>query len=229
MIENLKDKDMSHQFLSVVKDLEPPGSLSDNISYDFSFSRVEKLYESFHNGTALRVSYFILVVLNRTYGKITKEEDFLVYRVVSGDSSELMVADPGIKMDVGIDECLQYECTLERSRFHLKDVILGSIVFKVLKLKIVHIEVSILRKEIIVSGGTTVSESEILNRFEIMDGGPIKGERIPIRIYLASTDLTPSYKNQRFQVKYFLNMILHDDCDRKYFKQQEVEIWRKKI
>jgi hypothetical protein len=30
----------SEPFIQLVKDLEPPGSLTDNISYDFAFSRV---------------------------------------------------------------------------------------------------------------------------------------------------------------------------------------------
>ena len=31
--------------------------------------------------------------------------------------------------------------------------------------------------------------SETLNKFEVMDGAPVKGEVVPIRFYLASTDL----------------------------------------
>lgn len=64
-----------------------------------------------------------------------------------------------------------------------------------------------------------------------MDGAPVKGECIPIRFYLASTELTPTYKNvnNRFSCKYFLNLVLIDEEDRRYFKQQEIELWRKKI
>ncbi len=52
--------------------------MTDNISYDFSFSRVEMPYETFA-GIAIRTRYFINVVINRSYGKVTKEEDFLVH------------------------------------------------------------------------------------------------------------------------------------------------------
>ncbi len=34
--------------MSIVKDLEPPGTLNDNISYDFAFNRVEKKFESYY-------------------------------------------------------------------------------------------------------------------------------------------------------------------------------------
>jgi len=42
IIENLYDKTQSSTFLQLVRDLEPPGALTDNMTYDFSFNRVEK-------------------------------------------------------------------------------------------------------------------------------------------------------------------------------------------
>jgi len=63
-----------------------------------------------------------------------------------------------------------------------------------------------------------------------MDGCPSKGEVIPIRLYLAGYDLTPTFKNinNKYSVKYFLNLVLVDEEDRRYFKQQEITLWRKK-
>ena len=65
-----------------------------------------------------------------------------------------------------------------------------------------------------------------------MDGAPVKGEVVPIRFYLASAQgLTPTYKsiNNRVSTKYFLHLVLLDEQDRRYFKQQEIELWRKQI
>ena len=74
-------------------------------------------------------------------------------------------------------------------------------------------------------------ESETLAKFEVMDGAPVRGECIPIRLFLKGYDLTPSYKNvnNKFSVKYFLNLVLVDEEDRRYFKQQEIILWRKKL
>lgn len=43
------------------------------------------------------------------------------------------------------------------------------------------------------------------------------GECIPVRLYLSGYDLTPTYKNVqgRFSVKYFLNLILVDEEERR--------------
>ena len=48
---------------------------------------------------------------------------------------------------------------------------------------------------------------------------------------MSSLDLTPTYKNtsHKFSVKYYLNLVLVDQEDRRYFKQQEVILWRKDI
>lgn len=55
-----------------------------------------------------------------------------------------------------------------------------------------------------------------------MDGAPVRGESIPIRVFLSCYDLTPTMKdiNKKFSVKYFLNLVLMDEEDRRYFKQQ---------
>lgn len=63
-------------------------------------------------------------------------------------------------------------------------------------------------------------------RYEIMDGAPVKGESIPIRVFLAGYDLTPTMRdiNKKFSVKYYLNLVLVDEEERRYFKQQVREI-----
>ena len=66
-------------------------------------------------------------------------------------------------------------------------------------------------------------------RYEIMDGAPVKGESIPIRLFLAGFELAPTMRDvfKKFSVRYFLNLVLVDEEDRRYFKQQEIQIWRK--
>ena len=60
-----------------------------------------------------------------------------------------------------------------------------------------------------------------------MDGAPVKGESIPIRVFLAGYDLTPTMRdiNKKFSVKYYLNLVLVDEEERRYFKQQVRQIF----
>ena len=150
---------------------------------------LEKQFETY-NGIVIRLRYYIKVVINRNYNCITKEEEF----IVSNLGTEPDTNRP-IKMEVGIEECLHIEFEFNQSKFHLKDCILGKVFFNLVRIKIKHMELSIIRKEIVGTGQNAVTETENLNKFEIMDGAPVKGECIPIRFYLASTDLTPTYPN----------------------------------
>ena len=93
-------------------------------------------------------------------------------------------------------------------------------------------ELAIIRRESAGSGANSYNESESITKFELMDGAPVKGEIVPIRLYLSPLEnLTPTYNlvNSAFSVKYFLNLVLVDEEDRRYFKQQEVVFWRKLI
>ena len=56
----------------------------------------------------------------------------------------------------------------------------------------------------------------------------IAGESIPIRLFLSPYELTPTHRNinNKFSVKYYLNLVLVDEEDRRYFKQQEITIYR---
>jgi vacuolar protein sorting-associated protein 26 len=85
------------QFMSIVRDLEPPGALSDNISYDFGFSRFELPFETFA-GISFRTRYYVNLIILRNYGKITKEEDFLVHNPFTTEPE----VNPPISMDIGL-------------------------------------------------------------------------------------------------------------------------------
>ena len=52
----------------------------------------------------MRLRYYINVVINRNYNRITKEEEFMVQN--SGAQPE---ENHPIKMEVGIEECLHIE------------------------------------------------------------------------------------------------------------------------
>ena len=131
-------------------------------------------------------------------------------------------------MEVGIEDCLHIEFEYNKAKYHLKDCVLGKVYFNLVRIKIKHMEIGIVKKETIGGGQNQVTESETLTKFEVMDGAPVKGEQIPIRFYLASTELTPTYMqvNNRFSTRYYLNLVLIDEEERRYFKQQEITIWR---
>ncbi|KAK3918680.1 Vacuolar protein sorting-associated protein 26 [Frankliniella fusca] len=222
-IDLFYDRGNHHEFTSLVKDLARPGELMQNTAYSFEFQNVEKPFESY-TGSNVRLRYFLRVTIIRRISDIVKELDIVVHTLSSYPD-----ANNSIKMEVGIEDCLHIEFEYNKSKYHLKDVIVGKIYFLLVRIKIKHMEIAIIKRETTGSGPNSYLENETIAKYEIMDGAPVKGESIPIRVFLAGYDLTPTMRdiNKKFSVRYYLNLVLMDDEDRRYFKQQEITLWRK--
>ena len=180
------DRGNHYEFLSLGQELAAPGELQHPQTFDFNFKNVEKQYEAY-NGINVRLRYFIRVTVSRRMADVVREKDISVYsyRIPPETNSS-------IKMDVGIEDCLHIEFEYSKSKYHLKDVIVGRIYFLLVRLKIKHMELSIIRRETTGAPPNQYNESETLVRFEvsfyslhylcfllmkrqIMDGSPSRG------------------------------------------------------
>jgi vacuolar protein sorting-associated protein 26 len=163
------DRGNHHEFLSLGQELAAPGELQHPQTFEFNFKNVEKQYESY-NGINVKLRYFVRVTVSRRMADVVREKDLWVYsyRIPPETNSS-------IKMDVGIEDCLHIEFEYSKSKYHLKDVIVGRIYFLLVRLKIKHMELSIIRRETTGAAPNQYNESETLVRFEIMDGSPSRG------------------------------------------------------
>ncbi|KAJ8099702.1 vacuolar protein sorting-associated protein 26-domain-containing protein [Lipomyces tetrasporus] len=221
-IEMFADRGNTYDFLTLGQELAAPGELQHPESFEFEFRNVEKQFESY-NGINVRLRYFVRVTVGRRMADVIREKDLWVYSYnIPPDTVS------SIKMDVGIEDCLHIEFEYSKSRYHLKDVIVGRIYFLLVRLKIKHMELSIIRRETTGTPPNQYNESETLVRFEIMDGAPVRGETIPIRLFLGGFDLTPTYRdvNKKFSTRTFLSLVLIDEDARRYFKQSEIVLYR---
>eukprot|EP00549_Striatella_unipunctata_P019287 CAMPEP_0118686764 /NCGR_PEP_ID=MMETSP0800-20121206/8000_1 /TAXON_ID=210618 ORGANISM="Striatella unipunctata, Strain CCMP2910" /NCGR_SAMPLE_ID=MMETSP0800 /ASSEMBLY_ACC=CAM_ASM_000638 /LENGTH=357 /DNA_ID=CAMNT_0006583857 /DNA_START=133 /DNA_END=1207 /DNA_ORIENTATION=- len=239
-----------YDFISLSKELSLPGSIvSPKTDIPFHFRHIEKEHETYR-GRNVAVRYFVRVVLERKFlPPIQKEQDVIV-QIVQQEPQK----NEAIKMEVGIEDCLHIEFEYQKRCYHLRDTIVGKVNFLLVRIKIKHMELAVLRRETSGEGvasmalgdainsnkaiatdtaTNTMTETQTLIKYEIMDGAPVKGEVIPVRLCLKGipADLTPTYTaiNNRFSVRYFLNLVLVDQEDRRYFKQQEILLWRKDL
>jgi len=239
-----------YDFISLTKELSPPGSIFQAMTeIPFLFKHVEKEHESYM-GRNVNVHYFIKVMLERKFlPPITQETD--VWVQLYGQSP---AQNEAIKMEVGIEDCLHIEFEYERRAYHLKDTIIGNIHFLLVRIKIKYMELAVIRREISGEGVASImmdkennnnntaatagsnnifTETQTLIKYGIMDGCPFAKDVIPVRLSLEGipADLTPTYTsvNNRFSVRYYLNLVLVDEEDRRYFKQQEIVLWRKEL
>nr|XP_023914536.1 vacuolar protein sorting-associated protein 26A-like [Quercus suber]POF08022.1 vacuolar protein sorting-associated protein 26a [Quercus suber] len=222
-IELFFDRGNFYDFTSLVRELDVPGELYERKTYPFEFSTVEMPHESY-NGVNVRLRYILKVTIGRNYvTNMVEYQEFVVRNFTPPPP-----INNSIKMEVGIEDCLHIEFEYNTSKYHLKDAILGKIYFLLVRIKIKNMELEIRRRESTGSGPNTYVETETLAKFELMDGAPVRGESIPIRLFLSPYELTPTYRNinNKFSVKYFLNLVLVDEEDRRYFKQQEITVYR---
>jgi len=227
-IELLYDQGNPYEFTMLVQELEGQSDspLTSNKNYPFEFANVDKAFESYV-GNNVRLRYFLRCKISRTYSaNIIKELTFAVQNVEIEPEM-----NSSIKMEVGIEDCLHIEFEYNKSKYHLQDVVIGKIYFLLVRIKIKHMELCVIKRESTGSGSNMYNESENITKFEIMDGAPVRGESIPVRLFLSPYNLGPTFKgvHNRFSVKYYLNLVLVDEEDRRYFKQQEITLYRNKL
>lgn len=60
----------------------------------------------------------------------------------------------------------------------------------------------------------------ILSWAELTRRAASTGETIPIRLFLGGFELTPTFRdvNKKFSTRYYLNLVLIDEENRRYFK-----------
>lgn len=225
-IQMLYDRERSQEFVTQIRHLDDPGTLSGERQYSFEFTDVEKKYETY-TGIAVRLRYFLRITVARAQYTADAVREFDV--CVQHLDDEPAAPPAPIRMEVGIENALHIEFEHDKNKYHLSDLVIGKIYFVTVQIQIKRMEMEIRKKELAGAGVNTVSESETMLKFEVMDGAPVQGESIPVRMFLTgSKSLTPTYRsvNNKFSVKYFLNLVLVDVDDRRYFKQSEITLWR---
>lgn len=208
-------------FLCLSHDLASAAELDHSETYNFSFKDVEKRYESYR-GKNLNVNYYVKITVLRKSTDITKVKKFWVY--IYSSPTDLKKS---IKLDIGIENCLHIEFEYSKSTYSLKDVLVGRIYFLLTRLKIKHMEISLITRETVGNVPNQLTDSSTV-RYEIMDGSPVKGETIPIRLFLGGYELTPTIKTNMFTVKNYLSLVIIDEDGRRYFKQSEIVLFRSK-
>lgn len=225
MIDYTFDKSAKLEFTTITQEKEDPGELTESKVYQFRFI-VPKNDETYH-GNIVQLRYALHAKIRRAYGAgVECWKDIAVQNIVAPP-----VQHKRIKMEVGIDGCLHIEFEYQREQYALSDVLLGKVYFLRIKIKIKHMELVLIRHETTGTGATTYSEDETIGKYEIMQGVPVRGQVIPVRMFLAPYELSPTFNNvhKAFSVRYYLDLVLIDEKDQRFFKRQEITLWRDRL
>jgi vacuolar protein sorting-associated protein 26 len=240
---NLKGKKLNHQgvkvellgkfevhfdrgnddvFFSREQTLLPAGALENSMALDFSFTDLQFPHESY-NGINVRLRYFLLVTIGQSVLDTTKEKELWVHCM-----QKIPDQNPPIRMEVGVENALHIEFEFSKSKFHLHDVVVGKIYFLLIRLKIKSMEISIIKVETSGVQPNIYEDKNTVTKYEIMDGCPTRGETIPIRLFLSGVDIEPTMHQilDKMSVQWYLNIVLTDEDDRRYFKKHEMLLYR---
>ena len=229
LIENYIDPKNSVKFLSLSNDISKNGILTKKSNvFNFIFKKVKLKYESY-KGDLVELKYLIKVTISKKMRSFSYEEEFAVIQPY--DKEILTKNDEPISMNVGIKNLLTILIELNHINYSIHGTLKGTVTFGKVNLMITKMEIQLLKKEKIYgySNKTQKNISEkIVATYELIDGGPYKNETIPFRFFLSPYNLTPTYIDiaSYFSSRYFLNLVIKDQENNKYFKQKEIFLFR---
>ena len=89
-------------------------------------------------------------------------------------------------------------------------------------------QLNLYRVESYNSEDTVFKKKTLVKQFEIMDGPPVRGECIPIRIFLANEKIWPfiPFRGCPLKVEHYLRAQLTDENGKGYFKRLKLEFIR---
>lgn len=74
-----------------------------------------------YSGMNVRLRYLVRVTITRSYSNCVKEQEFAVQNFLTVANQAIAEAPvQGIKMEVGIEDCLHIEFEFDKQKYHLK-------------------------------------------------------------------------------------------------------------
>eukprot|EP00485_Elphidium_margaritaceum_P007732 CAMPEP_0202700646 /NCGR_PEP_ID=MMETSP1385-20130828/13823_1 /ASSEMBLY_ACC=CAM_ASM_000861 /TAXON_ID=933848 /ORGANISM="Elphidium margaritaceum" /LENGTH=314 /DNA_ID=CAMNT_0049357879 /DNA_START=38 /DNA_END=982 /DNA_ORIENTATION=- len=216
-------------FLSQKLTLKTQGTLTKDEAFDFKFNAPVLSFCSFY-GSLFKCRYLIRVVLARPklfQSSIKHDTEFM-----SLNEQELPAPKP-VSMSVGVDECLHIKFEYKNTNISVHGFLEGTVTVITNTLKINTMQIQLLRREMVKTAQThrpEIINTEVIGKYEIMDGYPCDGDVIPFRMFVQSFKaVTNTQCNNYFSVRYFANLGLIDTDGRRYFKTCELALFRTQI
>jgi len=192
--------------------------------FQYEFDGVNKAADSYY-GSRMRVRWLLRVVMRRNaLPDVIEEEEIWV------ENPSFAIASGPMRAEVGVESCLHIEFEFDNRSYHLRETVQGLILFHMVQgIRLRSVELTIVCRETIGKGRDALHFARTVGQLEVMDGHPALETNVPMRLHLGAYPLTQTINNPElgYGVRYFLNVILLDTNDRRYYKQQEVHLWRK--
>lgn len=211
------NKEVYERFYQRTQVLMPQGDLVEELSTDFTFENINIPTNTYY-GTAINALYGIEVRI------VHRVSDFVVEKQFIGLSYSTYPLKTTIHNEVGIKNILHVEFIFPRQAYDARETIVGAACFILVKLRIVFMRMNVFRSEVYNSESSFFKKKTLLKTYDILDGAPVKGDFIPIRLFLADTGIWPydNYKGSNLEVEHYLRIEMIDENGKKYYKKMKL-------
>lgn len=218
------DPTVIQQFFQKRQELVPSGTLSTSLRNDFVFERVVFPTYSYF-GNEIDAIYSIQLYITHAFINCVTEVPILVINF--DDKTD---EDKPVSHQFGISNVMHVEIVFPHKFVTCKGCIIGEVYFGKSMIRIEKITIMLFRMEKYLSSEFCFQNNVMLKEWEIMDGVPVRGEHIPIRLYLNDVFLFPytKFQGSNLTVKHFAKIRLIDENDRCYYKTLKISFVRLK-
>ncbi|OHT08847.1 Vacuolar protein sorting-associated protein 26 [Tritrichomonas foetus] len=197
-----------------VKNLQllPASKLSQSLeNISFNFDRVSFPLPSYY-GTGVNVAYYVECKVDLSpFPNVTRKPFYFVKLSAHHE-------DTPLHKGIGITNVLHMDVILKSTTVDPRVGFIGYLYFALFKIRMVSVSFEVVRVESNILGGYLEKTDEKLQSFEIMDGAPVKGTAIPIRMFTGGMNIWPNPKDSKFSVEYFLRVHAVDETGSLYVK-----------
>jgi vacuolar protein sorting-associated protein 26 len=190
------------------------GSIPSSYKTQFTLYAI-KFPMSSYSGLNIDVSFSLEVRIKQRFVDIVKDFEFGVLLFDEKPANFASVAIP-----IDFDGLFSMEAFFPANFCDSMGCLIGTMVFKHVSVKIVKMMISVLTFEEYSGRAGKISKSGVVKEFELMDGSPVVGERIPIRLFLGEMRLgreVRAFQDTELSVKHQLRICVTDHGDKNYF------------
>lgn len=210
-----------HRFFVRKQTLQPEGSLTNSYETDFSFDSL-KIPTATYYGTSMNAIFGIEATVNYTFSKTVKEEQFIVlfYKTTPQPVP--------IHNEIGMRNVLHIEFVFPKSAYDCQECVSASAFFILVKIRIVELYIEIFRFESFNSNYLNFEKKTIIKSYQFLDGPPVRGDHVPIRLFLSDAKIWPygNFAGSDLKVEYYLRTHIVDENGKSYYKRLKIKIDR---
>lgn len=210
-----------HRFYVRKQVIQPEGSLQSLYEADFTFDSL-KLPTATYYGTSINAIFGVEATVSYTFTKTVQESQFIVLFY-----SPVPHPVP-MHNEIGMRNVLHIEFVFPKSSYDCLECISASAYFILVKLKIVELYMEVFRFESFNSNYLNFEKKTLIKSYQFLDGPPVRGDHVPIRLFLSDADIWPfsAYAGSDLKVEYYLRTHIIDENGKSYYKRMKIKIDR---